>query len=120
MGVYSLCHFLITLYFILDTLSFGLSSIFYFEQLICNEYLLSFVIVNSYVNWDSVTFGPQCLWFSLIWSSRHGYNFELDIFGTTIPLVDSILELRYDFKLGVVWTTVLVVNAIFELGRYGL
>ena len=67
-----------------------------------------------------MSLGPPCLWSTLVWSSRHGYNFELGIFGTTIPVVDAILELRYDFELGVVRTTMPVVDAILELRHYGL
>lgn len=80
--------------FYLDTLSVGLSSILYFEQLIMQcILLLLFIIVYLYVNWDSESLGPYCLLSTLVWSSRHGYNFELGIFTTIIPMVNIILEL---------------------------
>lgn len=45
---------------------------------------------------------------------------ELDVFGTTIPMVNVILETMYDYKLDVVRTTVPMVAAMLELRRYGL
>ncbi|KAI5426170.1 hypothetical protein KIW84_031847 [Lathyrus oleraceus] len=88
------------------------------RPIVLNNHVESMGIVSSFD--VLVLLRPLCLWSRLVWSSRHGHNFELDFFGISISMVNAVLELRYDFKLGVVWTTVSVIGAILELRHYGL